>query len=144
MTHTHFWVAILLAGLLANCRTLTAATRRRRLVVERGGGDRALIIIAAQAVRGEAVTMAVQLLVAALVGAALAYPPPLAGDDSAAAAAAPEIVRVYLVCGWTLAACSVALTVDSLLDLRDRRRLVRELVRQQAVSGGTGDERRGS
>ena len=124
MTEKYYWTAILLTGLIVNLRTLAEALRRRRLARE-PGRDGALLIVAGQAVRGEAVTLAVQLLIGLLVAGAWPFPAPVSDDGR----------QLYVLCGWTLAACSVVLTVDSILDLRDRRRLIRELARAASERG---------
>jgi thiosulfate reductase cytochrome b subunit len=123
------WTVLVLAGVAANLRTLTDALRRRRRLRESGlNGE--LAVIAVQAVRGEATTLVVQCLLAGLTAAAWYFPEPLRA----------EARRYYLACGWTFVACSLLLMADSLLDLRDRRRLFRwKAVKRAAVEGGAAE-----
>lgn len=110
------WTLLVLIGVAANLRTLADAVDRRRLL-RASGRNGPLRVLAGQAVRGEATTLLVQCILAALTAAAWHFPEPLV----------QEARCYYALCGWACAACSALLAVDSLLDLRDRRRLFRRL-----------------
>jgi hypothetical protein len=114
VVHKVVWTAVVAAGLVTNARTLSTAVSRRRAVRESGHNGQ-LAILARQGVRGEAVTLAVQLVLAGLAAAAWAL------DEPARA----EARAYYLACGWAFAACSLLLGGGSLLDVRDRQRLLR-------------------
>lgn len=109
------WTLVVMVGLAANLRTLALAIRRRRRLRE-SGRNGALRVIARQALRRELTTLAVQLLLASLVAAAWLHQEP----------ALPSAHQFYVYCGWVLMLASLALMVDSLLDIRDQRLLCRE------------------
>ena len=119
--HKIIWTVLVLGGLLANLRTLSEALGRRRRLRE-SGRNGPLRLIAWQGVRGEAAALAVQCLLTGLCAGAWHLDEP----------EVPGAVRLYLIGGWTLAGCSVLLTVDSLMDLADRRRLTRLLTPRPA------------
>ena len=114
--HKIIWTVLVLGGLVANLRTLTEALGRRRRLRD-SGRNGPLRLIARQGVRGEAATLAVQCLLTGLCAGTWHFDEPLV----------PGALRLYLISGWTLAGSSVLLTVDSLLDLADRRRLAKLL-----------------
>lgn len=116
VNHQIIWTALVLSGLLANLRTLIQAMRRRRRVHE-SGRNGPLRVIASQGVRSEATTLAVQGFFAGLCAAAWYLDQPVL----------PEVIRLHVIGGWTIASCSVLLTADSILDLADRRRLMKLL-----------------
>ena len=106
------WTVLVLAGVVANLRTLHDAIRKRHHLLASGQNGQ-LKVIAMQAVRGEATTLVVQCLLAVLAVAAWHFREP--GSNAAR--------DYYSLCGWAFVICSVVLMVDSVLDLLDRRRL---------------------
>ena len=130
--HRIAWAMLACAGVLANVRTLAVALARRRRLRE-SGRNGALCVIARQAVRSECVTLLVQCLLASLAGAACYFDEPVLKGARA----------FFVLCGWALTACSLALAADSVLDLWDRRRLVGLVAAASQPVGpvvaGTGD-----
>ena len=109
------WTVVVLIGVAANVRPLTAAFRRRR-PVRCFGPSESLRVLARQSIRSESVTLAVQCLLATLTRSS--------GHTQGAGAGAGAVRRDQ----WLAAvALSVAL-IDLVLDRQDQKRLYRQFI----------------